>query len=61
MSSARSIFRLQSDRASLIRPFNAQSPTDAMKFKKRDLSGGKAQDFLEKTLSDGGDPAFMDT
>jgi hypothetical protein len=32
-----------------------------MKFKKRDLSGGKAQDFLEKTLSDGGDPAFMDT
>ena len=40
---------------------SAQSP-DAMKFKKRDLSGGKAQqDLLENTNSDGGDSSFMDT
>ena len=38
---------------------SAQSP-DAMKFKKRDLSGGKAQqDLLENTNSDGGDSSFI--
>jgi hypothetical protein len=61
VQSARSTSLIQSDRASLIRPMSAQSP-DAMKFKKRDLSGGKAQqDLLENTNSDGGDSSFMDT
>ena len=37
---------------------SAQSQ-DAMKFKKRDLSGGKAQqDLLENTNSDGGDSSL---
>lgn len=62
MSSARSTSRLQSDRIALIRPMSAQSPTDTMKFKKRDLAGGKAQqDLLENTGSDGGDLSLMDT
>jgi hypothetical protein len=62
MSSARSSSRLQSDRAGLIRPMSAQSPTDAMKFKKREFSGGKGQqDLLENTNSDGGDLTLMDT
>jgi hypothetical protein len=41
---------------------SAQSPTDAMKFKKREFSGGKAQqDLLENTHSDGDDLTLMNT